>query len=535
MKAIVVLMLLLLVTGCNSALTPVAAMESSPGAGAGTSNGKVTYFSQGEVGNGGHGKIINGRVYLMDLVEVGMVEPEYNDYIPDWVKKHGHFEPTRKRIKEALGTEELPLDEITEVILSISQKDPLVANTLLDAMKLYRWVIIDEEFKLLPLDGNIIENKEGDIVLLANRRGRTVHISRPYLRRMNKKHQGALVIHEVTCPLVPPRKVMTADGSEMYAQDSARGREITGLFYTLRNESSFGFQGFARYLSPAEFPFISGAPNLDDNTVTSSNFEKITYGPHSDLGEGVLSVLGPVHLEYKVAGKRHNETFRFDFDEDYSTREGKVKRACSLWYENESGTLIPDRVGIDVVFEPKGDFGVHQLKFAEYYDGKEVKQYLKHEKIDERRVAFLDFFFSGRDTVANVQSAMLEQKAYPGKPKYVEALNTARENFLKDCNSRMVINVYDSFIKIMPVQGFATKMKKEHYVDYHKNIELNHLRVLGVYQGVIEDGLKRPDLDADERRNLEGDLERANRMVERQRQKAIAEQKANAEVTSQKE
>jgi hypothetical protein len=510
-KKLVLMWMLVLIAACQNGARPEESTAAVPTP---TPNPKHYMVSAGEVGNGGHGRIKNGRVYLMDLLEVGVEE---RDAWYDTVHNpFANFVAVRERVKRSIP-EELPVDEVAIQLTYLSHRDPVLATTLLEAISLYKWEIIDEEFKVLPLDGNIIESGEGDIVLIANRRGRTVHISRPMLKRMNILHRGALVIHEVVSALIPPKKVTLADGTETFKQDSLRGREITGLFYSKKLDGIKTDAGLGMFLSPGEIPYSDSVPLAvsRDNVVAGSFLTYGKGGQRANLGEGVLGLVGPVHLEYRSAGEPIAQVF--DFERRYD-QDRDIQKVCGQWYDRIQ-TL--NHLAIDVVYAPTAHYKLYELSFQNYVEGKENKQYLAHREITGRRVIGYDSFFADSTIRNDLQLSRLSLQAYPGKEKYAKAIETNHQAFLKDCEERLPVSVLNTFGEILPFQAIAIALSKESF----RNRAADELMVLSVYRGTIERRLKATDLDPDERRQLEKDLVEADEMIKRHVEKTNAGRK----------
>jgi len=523
MKQLVVIGLCLTLMACQKA-QPLQGSDQSAGPTSVPERKQPIFVSQGEVGNGGHGKIIKGRVYLMDLVEVGVLDSEERE-VPTWVKEMGDFSETRKRVELALKNKELPLDLITQRMTSIGRQDPLLASTLLEAMALYKWEIIDQEFKLLPLDGNILENKEGDLVLIANRRGRTVHLSRPYLKLMNSNHQAALVFHEVISPLLPLKEIVAADGTRSLRQDGARAREITGFFFSEAFWKIAENVGFSQQISADELPILGKEIDPWRTHVTSSFLSRENrFKGKGDLAPDVQAVMGPIRLEYRVNGRE--EVYRFDRNQGWHSIEKEAEKACFAWYESvRDNQRNSSSMAVDVVFEADSESDIYQLKFFEYTEGSETKQVIRHEKIATKKVLPYSPFYASTDLTNDITMGELRLKAYPGKEKYRLENEANREKFQKDCVKRMKHSIADAFIDLLPLSGMSTLSSKKSMIHWDENAEEEGLGVLYLHRSIVERNLKKNDLDADEKQQLEEDLKEADRMIEKQIEKVKAKQK----------
>lgn len=208
-----------------------------------------------EGGNGGNGLLLNGHVYLLDLVQAGLEEKV--------------FEPTpqcanqpdlTERLARTLDQTRMPLQLISAKICEIKARYPLYARLLLSAIELYDWRFVNTFLNDTDDDDSDVAEAPGQHVQLAVRSERTIRLASRYWPYLSPTHQAALVIHEAVyatspvvnsdLPLPHPKPYDQYEGVSYYKmQDSRVVRDIVGLFFDgdLRKRNSAQLASVYRY------------------------------------------------------------------------------------------------------------------------------------------------------------------------------------------------------------------------------------------------------------------------------------------------
>ncbi len=151
-------------------------------------------FTQGRGGidssGGGHGILINSKIYLLDLVESNITDA----FAPSELSLK--FEaPLQNTLRQMQPT---AFGILASKINLIANSDPIFATLLVRAILYYDWVIVPYDLKLIGAN-NL--NLKKDIYQIAVREPLRITISKKYWDMMQPSHQAALVLHEVVSAL----------------------------------------------------------------------------------------------------------------------------------------------------------------------------------------------------------------------------------------------------------------------------------------------------------------------------------------------
>jgi hypothetical protein len=221
---------------------------ASPGAAV---PGKRPGMATGEVGNGEHGVFVNGKVYSLDLVEAGIEEKPYFRFAFLEARLSAWNSNYLSRVRKKFQGQAFPIDKLALKLHDLSSVDPLLALAVLQTIEMYHWHIIPKDLSLLPLAGGIVNYREGEVVLIANRRGRSIYLAGPFWNLMDPANQVAAMIHEAIYALIKPRPdPQSRDPRVFFTQDSVRVRELTHLLF----EKDLFDPAFI--INPGELPFL---------------------------------------------------------------------------------------------------------------------------------------------------------------------------------------------------------------------------------------------------------------------------------------
>lgn len=179
----------------------------------------MTAFA-GDKGNGGDGIEIDGKLYVLDLVEAGVeTKPYFNALISGPL--------TEYRLKELFSDESYPRTLISHKLAEIREIAPVFADMILQTMEAYQWKLVN---------GALVNIKDEDTVLqyenlkqLAVRKNGSIFINKSLWAQLDPENKTALIFHEVLYALIKPKMV----GGKLQ-QVSDRAREVTGYLFTDR-------------------------------------------------------------------------------------------------------------------------------------------------------------------------------------------------------------------------------------------------------------------------------------------------------------
>lgn len=192
-----------------------------------------------EVGNGGDGVELEGRTYVLDLVEAG-------------VEDNAYFAPidADPRIVERLrttfsGIDWAPVDLLAQKLTEIQNISNVSALIILKTMEFYSWRTVSSALLDVPDEDTSLSIPRGKLIQLAIRRNTSILIDRDAWLKLDAQNRAALVFHEALYALVTPELLAPRPGyyyEKRYAQLSFKAREIVGYLFTTAL-SARGWQG----------------------------------------------------------------------------------------------------------------------------------------------------------------------------------------------------------------------------------------------------------------------------------------------------
>ncbi len=147
------------------------------------------------VGNGGDGVVIDGKMYLLDLVERGIEHAPFLDRAkptPPMLSRMIDLAFARSEFSPALQT-------IVKAKLSeIYRSRPYLAFMLAKSFGQYDWAVVNRTFQNVDDENTVID---APLVQVAIRQGKSVFVSRAGFEQMDLGNQAALLFHEVISAL----------------------------------------------------------------------------------------------------------------------------------------------------------------------------------------------------------------------------------------------------------------------------------------------------------------------------------------------
>jgi hypothetical protein len=170
-------------------------------------------FAGHSVGSGGNGIEINGKLYLLDLVEAGKEEDVYFD---STVAIEASYASTAQLLFSKFPKAR---DLVARKLSEIARQDRWTATVLRKAFEMYawRWVAMDL-VTINDYDGSDLEFTSNNLYQLAVRDGQVIRIDQKLWVRLTPEHQAALLFHEVVYAF--------------FAKESRRARDAVGVLFS---------------------------------------------------------------------------------------------------------------------------------------------------------------------------------------------------------------------------------------------------------------------------------------------------------------
>ncbi len=171
----------------------------------------------GDKGNGGDGIEIDGKLYVLDLVEAGIE----NDVKIDLSLHVGGT--TQSRIEETFHSA-FPRKMIGAKIAEIQFYAPLFADALLRAMESYQWRLVNGALVNIKDENTVLQYE--NLKQLAVRKNTSIFINKSLWEQLDEGNKTALIFHEILYALIKPKMI----AGEMQ-QVSDRAREVVGYLF----------------------------------------------------------------------------------------------------------------------------------------------------------------------------------------------------------------------------------------------------------------------------------------------------------------
>lgn len=259
-------------------------------------------------GNGGKGVMINGKPYLLDLVEGGV---EQN---PFFAGKPAPNADLLRRVEKIFGSDpNFPRTLIAAKLAEIQAQSYAAAQIILEAMDLYQWRLVN----LAP--GMVNDQREGvqvnpnDYRQIGKRLSRAIIIDRASWNLMDEGNRTALIFHEAIYAFAKPFK-----GTDGYMhQDVGAVQEATAFLFSPEMQSTSEMLSFLSPLFPDNY-YFGGEQLVNDNVS-----QMISLDP------SIVFVLGRTQVDYK------NGEYLFELSGRYlealrgTAEDSTTKQICS--------------------------------------------------------------------------------------------------------------------------------------------------------------------------------------------------------------
>lgn len=195
----------------------------------------LTVAFAGQEGHGGDGLIINGKPYLLDLVEAGVEDkPLYNANIK--------INPLiMQSLTRSLPQFDSATNKLAKKLSEIHAVSPRIAWALTYSFDFYDFRLVNPSLVNIPDEDSSIDYNPKDLVQLAIRKGPSILINRESWAKLDSHHQAALLLHEMVYALANIEQVDVFVGYDSIGkpifvsgqgQLSAPARSLVGFFYS---------------------------------------------------------------------------------------------------------------------------------------------------------------------------------------------------------------------------------------------------------------------------------------------------------------
>lgn len=319
-----------------------------------------------EVGNGGHGVVIGGKVYLVDLVQAGLEHSVGAFYIEH--KKKNNFEGLLRHGVLTNGRDSgdsslFPYRSVGERLYGIYQGQPVLAMALLETIRMYQWNFIDRELNKIPLRGTVASFDEGTVMLVANRSGRSIYVSAPAFKRMDDLNRAALVIHEALYALIRPTRI---EGK--LTQNTARVREVTSHLFSRLDFTTPSDAKRTEELLGDDFP------GLADHGLEARDATLVSHLLPGRVGARVIVADPTLVLEGPTIPEVGELQFRIESPRDLIVRWHTVE----TWFR-AANFDAQQALALRIAPGDEARKGAVLLRFADYENNGEIKTYVATE------------------------------------------------------------------------------------------------------------------------------------------------------------
>jgi|GEM_PF-5555691 len=276
------------------------------------------FAGPGTVGNGGDGVEIDGKLYLLDLVEFGGREGDHITPHIDPSIEPRESDLERLSALDSLNDSGVVIDkrEIAAKLAEIRAVNPGLAEALLRVIGMYEW-----EYSNYPLVDVGDENTKVNLprVQLGIRQRTRIDTAREALLRLQQNNRTAYVFHEIVYALVRPTPIVTNGERPLVAQRSSVARQITAYLFSRKLKE----RGNAGLLDAFKIPPV--ADELVDETAKKTKVGDYylpisTYGRLDPnlTGDETSVALSLVGYKSKLSGIGESGVFKREYDRPFA-------------------------------------------------------------------------------------------------------------------------------------------------------------------------------------------------------------------------
>ncbi|MGE0634361.1 MAG: hypothetical protein AB7O96_18240 [Pseudobdellovibrionaceae bacterium] len=193
--------------------------------------GSIAYAGR-EVGNGGDGIYLGGKLYSLDLVDSGVEE---NPYFEDVTADPQIKSAIEKKFKSIPS---FPTELLSKKLTEIRAKHPMYGYRLYISVMQLVWSAVSQEIMEIDDEEAVLNYPPNSLVQIAARVGSSVLMDRNLLAVLAPEQRVALILHEANYYLAPLEKTILGykpghlrQPIEGYKQSSFLVRQATGLVF----------------------------------------------------------------------------------------------------------------------------------------------------------------------------------------------------------------------------------------------------------------------------------------------------------------
>ena len=172
------------------------------------------------IGNGGDGVVVDGQLYLLDLVEFGNHKRPYID---------ANAKAEENDLATLSKVAHLPIDRalLAKKISEIRTISPILADSLVQAVRMYTWNLVDYDLVDVGDENTIVDLPRTQIAI---RTRKMILINQTAIERLDAINRVALILHEVIYAMILPTRIL--DRREWFYQKSFVAREINAYLFS---------------------------------------------------------------------------------------------------------------------------------------------------------------------------------------------------------------------------------------------------------------------------------------------------------------
>ncbi|MDH4466569.1 MAG: hypothetical protein QE271_00810 [Bacteriovoracaceae bacterium] len=232
---------------------------------------------EGQEGHGGDGYFVDGKLYLVDLFEVGAHK---NPYVESIAASSEMLEVAKSINLNDLNVAKALAEKLTE----IQKKSSILGALLIASAKNYKFRFVPASLVNIKDSCSILTLDNTKVVQLAVRKGNIIYLAEDYWKKLEPSNKPALILHEL---LFPYQKSFPCSDST---------RQVIGEFYN----SSFAQTSNQDIL---RISYDMGYSDLTNGYFGELN-DQFLYDGWSSLNKAkIVNINLPKYIETEFFGK----------------------------------------------------------------------------------------------------------------------------------------------------------------------------------------------------------------------------------------
>jgi hypothetical protein len=232
-------------------------------------------------GNGGKGVLIDGKPYLLDLVEAGLEKSPHFD------EKVAVDPKILERVKKIFPDDKVfPVERIAQKISEVMEISFNYGLLMMKTMELFEWRLVAFAPKVVNDQREGVEVKPQDYVQIAKRLHHAIIFDEHRFPQMDEANRTATVFHEIAYAFATPIDL----GGGKFRQDTGAVQEFTALLFSTELRKDNLIHRVIHRIFPKEFNF----------------------GGHQPYREaiGEVGITPDVHLSFRTLQQLNDDTVK---------------------------------------------------------------------------------------------------------------------------------------------------------------------------------------------------------------------------------